>query len=120
MAECVRWIEHKGKRIILLDVASQDTEEQVKCIKRLAEVVIEADKFQIPCLIDVRKTITDEYVLAAAQDTSKKIIPYVSKTAIIGITGIKRYFLKIVITLSGLDIRPFTSEEKAKDWLVRD
>ncbi len=42
-----------------------------------------------------------------------------SKTAVLGITGVKKILLNVVNKLTSVNAKPFTDIESAKDYLIK-
>ena len=49
-----QWIQHKGKRILYMDIASQTTEEFMDIIERIKKIVVNEPPKSILYLINVK------------------------------------------------------------------
>ena len=70
-------------------------------------------------MINVEGSITGPDVLPVIKQTAKSYDHLIKKTAIIGISGIKRVALRAVNAIIKTGVTPFADEEKAKEWLVK-
>lgn len=120
MTERVRWIEHKGKKIIYLDVSKLNTDEAVRVVRRFGQLVLEnKDNADLVSL----SNFLEAHIFGEAFDeikrVSKLVRPYLKKRAVIGITGVKAILYKSVnLFASGTPTKIFNTLEDAKDYLV--
>lgn len=75
-------------------------------------------KRDIKILSDVTGTVAEIPVIEAFKSVASKMRPYVKGSAILGITGIKKYTLQLVNKFSAVETKPFETAEEAKDWLA--
>jgi hypothetical protein len=119
MTNRIYFIEHKGKKILHHDLSGCNAEE---CIKILEEAKINITKLppdnSILGLNDVRNAKINTAVLEAAKEYGKMAKPYIAKSAIVGVDGIRNVMLQGIIQISNINLKQFDTIEKAKDWLV--
>ncbi len=120
-----QWIEHKGKRILYIDISN--FHDDVRALeKELSETVrtIGQEMYQqlphsVLVLVDVRNThmtqTSNKLISERINDTKQ----FVRKTAVVGMTGIRKVFLEFFARLAESDTGSFDMPEAAKDWLVR-
>ena len=120
MSDHVEWITYKDKQILVATLSGLSSKEQVRAVEELARIILEEKKQGNLYLIDVRNSSTDSDVVSVAKKCANAMKPYVKKSAIIGVTDVKKYFLYLVNDFSNAGIKPFDIEEKAKDWLIQD
>ena len=116
--ERVKWINYKGKDILRDDYTNLQGDEFVEIIKTLTDHVINVGKKDILLLLDLNNSYTNKPVVTAFTEAGKRVRPVVKKTAVLGITGVKKVLLNAVNKLSSIDANPFSSEEEAKEWLI--
>lgn len=120
MVERVRWIEHKGKKIIYHDLSNLHTDEAIKVLRQFEQLVMEnKDNPELVSLTD----FTDALIFGDAFDEVKRIAklvrPILKKRAVIGITGVKKVLYKAAnIFASGAPSKMFNTMEEAKDYLT--
>ncbi|MFH1459565.1 MAG: STAS/SEC14 domain-containing protein [Candidatus Omnitrophota bacterium] len=122
MSNRIRWIDYKGKKILVHDYS------ELKGFNRGGEQVLnEVSNFidkltenNILELIDVRNSYGDLDSIKKMKEMSKKMQPHVKKCAIIGVTGVKKVLLDTINVFSQRQIKPFATEEEAKEWLVAE
>ncbi len=113
-----KWIDYKGKEILLDDYTNLQGEELVETIEVLTNHLMNSGKKEILLLIDLNNSYTNKEVVNAFTEAGKRVRPVVKRTAVLGITGVKKILLNVVNKLSSIDANPFSTEEDAKDWLI--
>ena len=116
--ERVKWINYKEKEILYDDYTNLQGDEFVEAIKVISNHLMNSGKKDILLLIDINNSYTNKTVVNAFTEAGKRVRPIVKKTAVLGITGVKKVLLNVVNKLSSIDANPFSTEEDAKDWLV--
>lgn len=112
------WIEHKGKRILLVKYGGLKPAEMLDLILTATQMLVAEKSNQVLSLSDV----TDCYVNKEFTELSKKqgaiSLPLTKKAAIVGVVGIKSILLKGVNAFSPKPRVPFDTVEEALDWLA--
>jgi D-mannonate dehydratase len=116
----LKWILHKGKKIIYTDIASQNTEELLDILKRLkAEIEKEPpDSVLILCEVTGGKTSTE--INQAIKEFVKYVDPYIKMITVIGLAGLQTILFNAVLMFTRskkLTIK--NSREEALDWLAK-
>jgi hypothetical protein len=116
------WIEYKGKKIFYQDFS--------KLFYNSAAVKAELDEVQkivkaqplnsVLVLTDMRDTHVGSDLLPAMNAASAATKDHVYKTAVLGVTGIKRKLADLLSQLTGQPLKYFDDAEAAKRWLVED
>jgi hypothetical protein len=116
----VRFIEHKGKRIILLDFAGiQDPTVGLAA-------VAEATKFigaqpaggDTRTLTDVTDTRYDRKIVEAFKEMTAKNRPIVRSAAIVSNSSLHRAAISMIALFSRRKLEVFDSRAQALDWLA--
>ena len=116
-----KWIEHQGKRILYQDFSGIDIDKSELALQELSEVqsvVTQMPLNSVLVLADFRDTSIGRDLFGAMTDSSKKTKDYVRKTAVLGVTGIKRMLANNLVSLTRQELKLFEEEEEAKDWLI--
>jgi len=117
-----KWIEHEGKKIFFQDFSDllYDSEALKEELMQVQAEVVSHPKYSLLILADFRDTnITNEMmpILNASSAITKD---HVRKTAVLGVTGVKRTLADLLTRLTGQPLKYFDSEVIAKDWLVEE
>ena len=116
----VRFIEHKGKRIILLDFAGIVDSAQG------LNAVAEATRFigaqpvggGTLTLTDVTDTRYDRQIVEAFKEMTAKNRPIVKAAAIVSSSSLHRAAISMIALFSRRKLEVFDSRPEALDWLV--
>ena len=120
MIERVKWIEHKGKKIIYNDFSKIHSDEVVRVARQFEQLVMDnKDKDDLLVL----SIMTDAHFFGESFEEIKRVTkavrPYLNKRAVIGITGVKAILYKSVnMFAKGTPTKMFDTVEEAKDYLV--
>jgi hypothetical protein len=116
----VRFIEHKGKRIVLLDFAG------IVDIEDGLAAVAEATKFigaqpaggDTMTLTDVTDTRYDRAIVDALKEMTARNRPIVKAAAIVSNSPLHRAAINTIALFSRRKLEVFESRPHALDWLV--
>jgi len=116
------WIEHKGKQILYQDF-SQNVYNSAAVKTELEEVqqiVMSQPLNSVRVLSDFRETHVGSDLLSAMNQASIATKPYVRKTAVLGVAGMKRKLGDLLTAMTGQLLKYFDDIEAAKNWLAED
>ena len=119
-----RWMEFKGKRILYIDLSNfqQDEksfdEELRFTIETIGQEMYQAPLRSVLVLVDLRNTVMTQKVQAKLSERITDTRKYVSHTAVIGMTGIRKVFFDFFARLAQSETKPFDSPQAGLDWLV--
>lgn len=116
------WIEHNGKKILYQNF-SRNFYNSAAVKDELAEVqkVVMAQPLDSVLVIsDFRDTNVGSDLLSTMNTASAATKAHVHKTAVLGVTGMKRKLADLLTALTGQPLKYFDDMETAKDWLTED
>lgn len=117
--ERTRFIEHRGRKILLLDYSGlRDPSETLREIAKSKELVARQPPDSLLTLTYVRDARYDSSVIQALKDLAAHNKPYVKAAAVVGMSGIHRAVYSTLILFTRRNIKAFDEMEEAKDWLV--
>lgn len=116
------WIEHKGKRIFYQDFSKNFyNSAAVKTeLSEVQKIVTAQPKDSLLVLSDFRDTTVGSDLLSSMNAASAATKAYVHKTAVLGVTGMKRTLADLLTALTGQALKYFDDIEAAKNWLAED
>ena len=118
MAE-VKYINHKGKKILLMDFTYSKPEEMIEAIEKTKKLIVKNPEKSVLGLVDVRYSPFDTDLSEALKKLAEHDRPYIKVTAIVGVTGFKKLSYMAMLRFSGRkNILMFNKIETAKDWLA--
>lgn len=117
----VKWIEHKGKKILYCDMRNLSP-EGITAIMKETDVLILESPGKILYLGNVEGAAVNREVMQEARRlTSTSRRNKFEKMAAVGVKGVKNVLMTALVTMfdkSGVQIRSFETEEEALKWLV--
>ena len=117
--ERTRFIEHRGKRILLLDYSGiQNPEQAIATIEHSKTVVAQHPPHSLLVLTDVKDARYNSAVLQAMKELAAHNGPYVRASAIVGMGGLHRIAYQAVLLFTRRKIPAFDTREQALDWLA--
>lgn len=119
MEDRVKYLEHKGQRILIQDLTdSTSVEMNIKIFDRTQDIILS----QPPKSVRLLSIFTNAHYSPEAVDRlkqfSKTVTPYMAASAAVGIAGIKKIIYNSLIRLTGRNIMLFDTVEQALDWLA--
>ena len=119
MTKYITIVEHRDKKILYANHQDCGSEIIVATIKQSEELIIKMANPDLRLLVDIRNCEITNEVVNQFKETAKKIKDYRKKTAVLGITGVRKVMLIAVNKFSGIEAKAFDDEISAKEWLVQ-
>ncbi len=116
--ERIQFIQHKGKKILHLDLSGAKVTEVIQLIREATPVIAAQPEKSIRTLTDVTNMKFDSGATEALKQFTRHNKPYVIAGAVVGVTGLKQIIYNAVLKFSGRNIVAFDTLEQAKDWLA--
>jgi hypothetical protein len=115
----VRFIEHRGKRMLLLDFAGAvDTTDSLGHIAAAKAFVATHDPHSLLVVTDITGSHFNREIVDAMVDLVRSNTRYVKAGAVVGLTGLTRLFYVTVSMVSGRKVPAFSTLDAAKDYLA--
>jgi hypothetical protein len=120
MDDRIRFIEHKGKQILLLDYSHASAHEMQLMLAHVRITVAQHARESLVTLADFTSAAVDHAVATKIKEVLTLDRPFVKKTAWVGTESIPHAFMENFHTFSQREIVTFKTREEAMDWLVGD
>lgn len=120
------WVTLKGHRVLYVDLSdfrmdvAQVDEELKQIVAQLGPEVYRQPEHSVKTLVDLRNTTISPRVLRLIQERIEDTQPYLQRTAVVGLTGVRKTFLDIFATVARTETQAFGDVEAAKAWLVKE
>lgn len=116
------WIEHNGRKIFYQDFSKLFfNSTAVKAELDEVQKIVKAEpKDSVLVLTDMRDTNVGSDLLPAMNAASAATKDHVRKTAVLGVTGVKRKLADLLTSLTGQPLKYFDDIDSAKNWLAED
>jgi hypothetical protein len=115
----VDFVDHKGKRILLIDFTQLGSDAYTPLVERIRTLVFKEPKSSVLSLIDASGMLIDIKAVQALKNLANDDKPYVRASAVVGVAGPLGLLMDGVEKFSGRAFRRFDSREQAMDWLAR-
>jgi hypothetical protein len=117
----LQWIEHKGKKVLVIDVANlaNDHETLKKELAALVDLISTEQRDSVLAVADLRNTYLNNNALLALMSNAPLAAPHFHKSAlVIESSHIRRVILDTLGQFIGHLPKRFDALQEAKDWLV--
>jgi hypothetical protein len=117
-----RWIEHNGKKILYQDFANlfYNTQAVKQELAEVQNLVLNEPANSVLVISDFTNTEISGDLMPLLNASSKATKSHIRKTAVVGVTGIKRIFGDLLSRITGQPLMYFMSDSQAKEWLTRN
>ncbi|HOO84789.1 MAG TPA: hypothetical protein PLS94_09510 [Prolixibacteraceae bacterium] len=113
------FIDHKGTRIYYIDFTNLRTEKEIEEVMIESKTLIRSSsKKSMINLANIEGMHFNNTIKELFTEYVKGNADYVQKSAIIGVTGLKRIVFNGIMKLTGRDVNCLNSVEEAKNWLT--
>jgi hypothetical protein len=117
--ERVKYIEHKGKKILVQDLTdSKSIEENIGAFDKSQEIIFAQPDKSVLLLTVLVNTHYSPEAVDRLKKFSRDITPYIKASAAVGVTGIKKVVYQTLTKLIGRKINLFETVDQALDWLA--
>lgn len=117
-----KWVEHNGKQIFYQDFSNYFFNEKavIDELKEVQNIVMNQAENSTLVLSNFSNTEITANLMPLLNESSSKTKSKVRKTAVLGITGVKRTLGDLLSRITGQPLMYFTTEQEAKEWLTKD
>ena len=116
--EHVRFIEHKGCQILLIDFSECQPNEFLERIRYARSVIGRQPQGSVRTLTVVTKARFNAQVSEAMKEYTAHNKPFVRAAAVVGLSGLQEILYNVIIKLTGRKISTFSDQLPAKDFLA--
>ena len=120
MGDRIRFFDHEGNRILLVDLSNCMAREVEEITRRVPDYVTTQPFRSVLILTDFAGASFDRDALLAMKETAVFDKPYVKKSALIGTESLPREFYEDMKSFSRRELPIFSSRNEALKWLVGD
>lgn len=119
-----KWIEHKGREILNINFSNfQENETELNrevssILQGIGQEMYSKPPHSVLVLVDLRNTKMTSGIQRIISERIADTRKYVAKTAVLGMTGIRKAFLDYFGRIARSDTRAFDDIEPALTWLV--
>lgn len=120
MDDRIHFKEHKGKKILLIDLSHATAPQMQLLLEYVRITVAQHARESLLTLGNLEGSEIDHAVAMKMKEVLTLDRPFVKKGAFIGTEKVPHAFLENFHNFSQRDIPTFKTQEEAMDWLVED
>jgi hypothetical protein len=120
MDDRIRFIEHQGKRILLLDFSHANAHDMQLLLEYARALIAQQPHESLVTLGDYTGATVDHAVATKIKEVLTLDRPFVKKTAWVGAESVPHAFMENFQSFSQRAIMTFKTREEAMDWLVKE
>jgi hypothetical protein len=114
----VRFFADGDDEILLVDFSHATNVETVKAVADECRLLVATrPPGSVRTLVDVTGTWFDKATIEVASDLASHNRPYVVRSAVIGVTGLRQIAFNAVVALTKRNMKLFDSRDDAVAWL---
>ncbi len=116
----IRFIDHLGKKILLVDFSDCSANEVERIARAVPDYVTVNPRGSVLVLTDFSGASFDRDALRAMKETAVFDKPFVKKSALLGTESLPAQFYEELISFSRRELLILKTREEALDWLATD
>jgi hypothetical protein len=116
--ERVRFIDHKGKQVLLLDFSNGKAADVSNIIRQAGPLIQKANPHSLLTLSDMTNIAVRDISTQQLVSFAKGNEPFVKAAALTGISGLARSILATTVILTRRKFPAFDTRQQALDWLI--
>jgi hypothetical protein len=120
MEERIRFVEHHGKQILLVDLSHCTPKEVEKILLLVPSYVTTEPRGSLLLLADFTGSEFDRIAIERLKETAVFDRPHLKRSAWVGIEKLPHVFYEHIKNFSQRDLPAFKTREEAMNWLVSD
>ncbi len=117
----VKWIEHKGKKILFSNYEGCKTSEEMISVLYQEAEILRKQNGKTLVMANYEKSFGSSEYMSVLKDISHEVLKEkIERTATLGITGVKEALFKSYIFFTGQkNVKLFYDRDEALEWLIK-
>jgi hypothetical protein len=120
MEDRIRYITHRGQRVLLADVTNCTIAEMMSLGRLVPTYVANEPAGSVLLLADFTGSRFDKAALETLKQATVYDRPHLKRSAWVGLEGMPKVFYENLKSFSQRDLPVFTTREEALEWLVAE
>ncbi|HUO26643.1 MAG TPA: hypothetical protein VMU61_13335 [Candidatus Aquilonibacter sp.] len=120
MEDRIRFVEHKGKQILLADLSHCNAKDVEKLALLVPSYVTSEPRGSVLLLADFTGAEFDRIAVERLKESAVFDRPHVKRSAWVGIESLPKIFFEHIKNFSRRELPTFKTREEAMDWLVKE
>lgn len=120
MEDRIRFVNYKGKQILLEDFSNIAKEDElIDWMHKAAAVVRSQPEHSVLVVVDMTHARYSPKVTQESKQVTAGNTPYIRASTLVGITGLMEIIVKSINAFTGRKLMSFGSREEAMEWLIK-
>jgi len=120
LTDRVQFVNHQGKRILLIDLSNCSPENVDRIVRTVPDLVATHQLGSVLILSDFTGASFDEEAIRVMQQTAVFDKPYIKKSAFVGIENLPQGFSENLSSFARREFPAFKTRDGALAWLAKD
>jgi SpoIIAA-like len=120
MEERIRYITHRGHRVLLVDVSHCSAAELARVARLVPASTVTEPRGSVLLLADFTGAEFDKSTVEALKQATVFDRPHLKRSAWVGVETLPHVFYENIKSFSRRDLPTFKTREEALEWLVTD
>jgi len=120
MAERIRYITHRGHRVLLVDLSHCSAAELTRLARLVPASTVSEPRGSVLLLADFTGSEFDKTTIEALKQATVFDRPHLKRSAWVGVVTLPHVFYENIKSFSRRDLPTFKTKEEALEWLVTD
>ena len=120
MEERIRFVTHRGRQVLLVDVTHCTTAELIELGQLVPRYVSAEPRGSVLLLADFTGSKFDKAAVETLKQATVYDRPHIKRSAWVGIESMPKVFYENLKAFSQRDLPTFSTREEALDWLVAE
>ena len=120
MEERIRFITHKGQRILLIDLFNCSADEVTAAARLVPSYTTSEPRGSMLLLADFTGARFDKSTLTALKESTAYSQPHLKRSAWVGVESLPKVFYENIRNFSRRELPTFSSRDEALEYLVME
>ena len=120
MEERIRYITHRGHRVLLVDLSHCSAAELTRLARLVPASTVSEPRGSVLLLADFTGSEFDKTTIEALKQATVFDRPHLKRSAWVGVETLPHVFYENIKSFSRRDLPTFKTREEALEWLVTD
>ena len=120
MEERIRFITHRGHRVLLVDLSHCTAAELARLARLVPASTVTEPRGSVLLLADFSGSEFDKTTIEALKQATVFDRPHLKRSAWVGVETLPHVFYENIKSFSRRDLPTFKTKEEALEWLVTD
>ena len=120
MEDRIRFVDYKGKKILLEDFTNiLNEDELIGWIEKAGKVVQSQAKGSVLVVVDLTNSRYSPRVTQESKQVAAGNTPYIRASTLVGITGLMDIVVRGINNFTGRKLMSFKTRDDAMEWLIK-